>query len=136
MLAALITDPWFYAVAIPAVFVFGVSKGGFGGGLGVLGVPLMSLAVSPIQAAAILLPILCFMDIISTRVFWKRWSTFELWVVLPAAVLHAKARAAKHVKIEFRLQERTRGDTPKDGCSAGGSCDSLRETQCRFDIGS
>ena len=87
MLAALITDPWFYAVAIPAVFVFGVSKGGFGGGLGVLGVPLMSLAVSPIQAAAILLPILCFMDIISTRVFWKRWSTFELWVVLPAAVL-------------------------------------------------
>ena len=30
----LITDPWFYAVAIPAVLLFGISKGGFGGGLG------------------------------------------------------------------------------------------------------
>ncbi len=87
MFSALITDPWFYAAAIPAVLVIGVSKGGFGGGLGVLAVPLMSLAVSPIQAAAILLPILCFMDIISTRVFWKRWSTTELRVVLPAAIV-------------------------------------------------
>ncbi|MEM1174317.1 MAG: sulfite exporter TauE/SafE family protein [Pseudomonadota bacterium] len=87
MLDALITDPWFYAVAIPAVYIFGVSKGGFGGGLGVLAVPLMSLAVSPIQAAAILLPILCFMDAISVRVFWKRWSVAELYVVLPAAVV-------------------------------------------------
>ncbi|MEM6513438.1 MAG: sulfite exporter TauE/SafE family protein [Pseudomonadota bacterium] len=87
MLDALISDPWFYAVAVPAVFVFGVSKGGFGGGLGVIAVPLMSLVVSPIQAAAILLPILCFMDLITTRVFWKRWSSAELQVVLPAAVL-------------------------------------------------
>ena len=27
----LITDPWFYAVAIPAVLLFGIAKGGFGG---------------------------------------------------------------------------------------------------------
>ena len=87
MLEALITDPWFYAAAIPAVLVFGIAKGGFGGGLGILSVPLMSLAVSPIQAAAILLPILCFMDIITVRAFWKRWSVAELWVLLPAALV-------------------------------------------------
>jgi hypothetical protein len=54
----LITDPWFYVAAIPAVLLFGIAKGGFGGGLGVLAVPLMALVVSPLQAAAVLLPIL------------------------------------------------------------------------------
>ena len=54
----MITDPLFYAVAIPAVLLFGISKGGFGGGLGTAAVPLMALVISPVQAAAILLPIL------------------------------------------------------------------------------
>jgi uncharacterized membrane protein YfcA len=59
----LLTDPWFYAVALPAVTLIGLSKGGFGGALGVVGVPLMSLAMPPVQAAGILLPILVLMDI-------------------------------------------------------------------------
>ncbi len=83
----MITDPLFYLAAIPAVLLFGISKGGFGGGLGVAAVPLMALATSPIQAAAVLLPILCFMDLLSVRVYWKLWSTRELVVLLPAAVL-------------------------------------------------
>ena len=62
--------------AITAVFLFGVSKGGFGGGFGVAAVPIMALVASPIQAAAILLPILCFMDLLSVRVYWKRWYTY------------------------------------------------------------
>ena len=51
----MITDPWFYVAAVPAVLLFGIAKGGFGGGLGVLAVPLMALVVSPLQAAAVLL---------------------------------------------------------------------------------
>ena len=47
----IITDPFFYLVGIPAVLIAGVSKSGFGGGLGVMAVPLMALALSP-QAAA------------------------------------------------------------------------------------
>ena len=39
-----ITDPFFYAVAIPAVFLVGLSKSGFGAGFGSLAVPLMALA--------------------------------------------------------------------------------------------
>ena len=54
----MITDPNFYLVAIPAVLIYGVSKGGFGGGVVVVAVPLMALVVSPVRAAAILLPIL------------------------------------------------------------------------------
>ena len=83
----MITDPTFYALAVIAVFVMGVWKGGFGGGLGIIAVPLMSLAISPVQAAAILLPILCFMDLISVRAFWRRWSVPELGVLIPASVV-------------------------------------------------
>ena len=55
----LLADPWFYAAALPAVILVGLSKGGFGGAMGFIGVPLMALVMSPVQAAAILLPILC-----------------------------------------------------------------------------
>ncbi|MDW6021918.1 sulfite exporter TauE/SafE family protein [Mesorhizobium sp. BAC0120] len=61
----LFADPWFYAAAVPAVILVGLSKGGLGGGVGVVGVPMMALAISPVRAAAILLPILVLMDMVS-----------------------------------------------------------------------
>ena len=57
-----ITDPYFYVIAVPAVLLVGIAKGGFAGTIGSITVPLMSLAVDPVTAAAILLPILCVMD--------------------------------------------------------------------------
>ena len=83
----MITDPWFYVVAIPAVVLFGISKGGFGGGLGVAAVPLMALVISPIQAAAIMLPILCVMDLFAIRRYRGRWIWPELRVLVPASLL-------------------------------------------------
>lgn len=65
----MIDSPAFWLAAVPAVLIVGLSKGGFGGGLGVLGVPLLSLAVSPVQAAAVLLPVLCVMDLASLWAF-------------------------------------------------------------------
>lgn len=83
----MITDPWFYAAAVPAVLIFGIAKGGFGGGLGVLSVPLLSLVVSPLQAAAILLPILCVMDLLTLWAFRGRWDWPELHILLPGALV-------------------------------------------------
>jgi uncharacterized membrane protein YfcA len=83
----LITDPWFYAVAIPAVLLFGIAKGGFGGGLGTAAVPLMALVISPLQAAAILLPILCVMDLVALWKFRGKWVWPELRVLLPASLI-------------------------------------------------
>lgn len=82
----MVTDPHFYLAAIPAVLLFGVAKGGFGGGLGIVAVPLMALVVSPVQAAAILLPILCLMDLVSLWAYRGRWVTSELRTVLPWTV--------------------------------------------------
>jgi len=83
----LIIDPWFYAAAIPAVLLYAISKGGFGGGLGVIAVPLMALVISPVQAAAILLPVLCAMDIVALWKFRGKWVWPELKVLLPASLI-------------------------------------------------
>jgi len=83
----LLTDPWFYAVAIPAVILVGLSKGGFAGGVGFVGVPLMALVISPVQAAAILLPILCLMDMVSVWTWWGVFDRRTLRDMLPGAVL-------------------------------------------------
>lgn len=66
-----ITDPYFYAVTIPAVLLLGISKSGFGAGLGSLAVPLMALAVGVPQAAAILMPLLLLMDLLGMAAFRK-----------------------------------------------------------------
>lgn len=65
----LITDPAFYAVSIPAVLLLGMSKSGFGSGFGSLAVPMMALAVTVPQAAAILMPILLVMDLMGMAAF-------------------------------------------------------------------
>ena len=84
---SLLTDPLFYAVSIPAVLLFGIAKGGFGGGLGVAAVPLMSLVMSPVQAAGILLPILCLMDLLSLWAYRGKWVWPELRILVPASML-------------------------------------------------
>ncbi len=61
----MISDPFFYFVAIPAVVLLGLSKSGFGAGFGSLAVPMMALAVTVPQAAAILMPVLFVMDVMA-----------------------------------------------------------------------
>ncbi len=82
----MITDPLFYLLAVPAVTFLGLSKGGFAG-LGMIATPLLALAVPPLQAAAILLPILICQDAISVWTYHRDWSAWNLRVLLPGSVL-------------------------------------------------
>jgi len=65
-----ITDPLFYLIAVPVVLLSGVSKTGIPGLFGGMAVPLLSLVIPPLQAAAVMLPVLCFIDLFGLRVFW------------------------------------------------------------------
>ena len=83
----LVYDPFFYLVSIPAVLLYGIAKGGFAGPLAIMGVPLMSLVISPLQAAAILLPILCLQDLISIYSYRRSFHLKNLLILVPAALI-------------------------------------------------
>ena len=82
-----ITDPAFYAVAVPAVLMMGLAKSGFGAGFGALAVPLMALAVPVPQAAAIMLPLLAVMDAIGLAAFMRHADRPLLKLLLPAGLI-------------------------------------------------
>jgi len=82
-----ITDPWFYAVAVPAVLLMGVSKSGFGSGFGSLVVPMMALVVTVPQAAAIMMPLLFVMDVLGMAAFRKDLNRRLLRFMVPFALM-------------------------------------------------
>jgi hypothetical protein len=82
-----ITDPFFYLVAVPAVLLLGISKSGFGAGFGSLAVPMMALAVSVPQAAAILMPVLLLMDLLGIAALRKDLDRALLRFLLPFGLL-------------------------------------------------
>jgi hypothetical protein len=82
----MITDPVFYALAVFAVILIGLSKGGFGGALAMLGVPIVALVIPPIQAAAIFLPILVVMDLAGLYAWRGIYDRRTLVIMLPGAL--------------------------------------------------
>ena len=83
----LVAGGLFYAVAVPAVLMMGLSKSGFLGGFGSLAVPLMALAIPVPQAAAIMLPLLFIMDAVGIQQLWRDRDRALLKLLLPAGLL-------------------------------------------------
>ena len=78
------SDPFFLLVGWLTVLAVAVGKGAFGGGLAMLGVPLLSLAVDPIAAAIMMAPLVAFMDVFAVGAFGpSTWSKKDLAWLLP-----------------------------------------------------
>ena len=80
-------DIYFYFIASIGVILFGISKGGFAGPIAILSLPIMTLAMSPVMAAAILLPVLLIMDVIAMYLYWKTWDMKNIKIIIPPALI-------------------------------------------------
>ena len=80
-------DILFYFYAAIGVILFGISKGGFAGPIAILSIPVMALVMSPIKAAAILLPVLLVMDIVAMYIYWNKWDLKNIKIILPSAMI-------------------------------------------------
>jgi uncharacterized membrane protein YfcA len=76
----------FYPLAIAAILVTGISKGGFATGAAGIAVPLMSIYIAPAQAAGIMLPILCAMDLFGVHAWRGKGSRAHLAALVPGAI--------------------------------------------------
>ena len=70
-----------------AVLVYGFAKGGAGAPLSAICVPVMSLVLSPLRAAAILLPLLLVLDALAVLSFRGCFDRHQLRLLLPPALL-------------------------------------------------
>ena len=76
----------YYACVGLAVVVIGISKAGFGGGLGILAVPLMAAVMPPGCMLGVMLPVLIAADILSNLHYLKAYEVRFLRPLLLGAV--------------------------------------------------
>ena len=81
-------DGFTLAIALLGVGLIAFMRGAFGGGFAILGIPLLSLAMDPLAAGALLAPLFVVMDGVSLR-YWKAHhrSRVDLLPLLPALVV-------------------------------------------------
>jgi uncharacterized membrane protein YfcA len=73
---------WIILAVGTACFLTGVSKGGLGGGIGMVMTPMLSLVMPLNTAVGILLPILMLADVFTLAAYWKKWEIRWIWVLL------------------------------------------------------
>ena len=78
--------PALWVLLAIAAFLVGLSKGGLPA-IGMLSVPILSTNISPLVAAALLLPIYILSDIISVYLYRRQYSLENLKILLPTGIL-------------------------------------------------
>jgi len=79
-------DLTFFLLAVPAVLVAGISKGGFGSGAAFVAGPILALVVEPALALGIMLPLLMLIDVASLRAYWRQWSRRDATLLILGAL--------------------------------------------------
>jgi hypothetical protein len=77
----------FFVCAVMSVVIVGISKSGFGAGLGILSLPLMASQSSINEALAILLPLLIAIDLVGLGRFIRNADWRILKIIIPPAIV-------------------------------------------------
>ncbi|MBP1730216.1 MAG: hypothetical protein H6Q55_645 [Deltaproteobacteria bacterium] len=77
----------FWISAVCAVTLVGISKAGFGAGVGVVTTPLMALTISVADAAALLLPLLILCDIVAVYSYGWNFHRRSIKLLMPGALI-------------------------------------------------
>jgi uncharacterized protein len=80
-------DPLFIFISVSAVLIVGLSKAGLLGGLGVVGVPLLTLVMAPRDAAGMMLPVLLCMDAVAVWMYRRECDWHIIRIMLPGAAV-------------------------------------------------
>lgn len=80
----IVADFWFWVLAGIATLFVGGSKGGLPL-VGILGVPIMALQISPVVAAGLLLPIYIISDMYGLWIYRKSYNARNIAILVPAA---------------------------------------------------
>lgn len=84
----MVLDPITVALTVAAIFLITFTKGAFGGGFAILGIPLMALVMDPVTAGAVLAPLFCLGDLFAAY-YWRpsTWSKPDLLLLLPGMLV-------------------------------------------------
>ena len=77
----------YFAALLIAAFIVGIAKGGFGGGIGMLSVPVMLLVLPPKTVIPLLVPVLITCDIFTMRSFPNTWDKQGFLLIAPGMVV-------------------------------------------------
>lgn len=101
------TSAWvYYGLVIAAVIVMGIAKSGFGGGIGILAVPLIANAMPADQALGVMLPILILADLFAVYQHRGQWS----WRHMRPALLGAVFGIGLGTLLFFLLRSGSKGN--------------------------
>ncbi len=83
---SLSSEPLLFSLLFIAAFFVGLSKGGLPA-VAMLSVPILSLYLSPLVAAVLLLPIYILSDLVSVWLYRREYSARNIRILIPAGLL-------------------------------------------------
>jgi hypothetical protein len=103
---------WFLAIGSISAALFSMAKSGFGGGVGMLSVPLMVIACGPEPALApgIMLPMLIVADYVAVVTWWRRWDVRRVAALFPGVAIGIVAAWALLAGLQHHPTTREQAD--------------------------
>jgi hypothetical protein len=98
------TDPLLYVVGWATTLVIAIGKSAFGGGLAILGIPMLAIVADPLDAAIMVALLVSSMDLMALQSFGREtWSKPDLVGLLPALAVGIVIGYLVFVRVDPRI---------------------------------